>query len=70
MLLAPGAISSTTVFNREQLCLSPCNCGAIHLPRLGVEGHGKLKQRCQRGSEFRCAPTVPAFVGKLVAKVA
>jgi hypothetical protein len=40
------------------------------LLRLGVEGGGKLKQRCQRSSEFRCAPAIAAFVGKLVAEVA
>jgi hypothetical protein len=70
MLVAPGAIFSTTVLYREHLCLSRCNCGAIPLLRLGVEGDGKLKQRCQRGSEFKCAPDVAAFVGKLVAEVA
>jgi hypothetical protein len=40
------------------------------LLRLGVEGGGKLKQRCQRSSEFRCVPAIAAFVGKLVAEVA
>ena len=69
MLLGPGAISSTIVLYREHLCQSRRNCGAIPLLRLGVEGDGK-KQRCQRGSEFRCAPAVVAFVGKLVAEVA
>ena len=48
----------------------PAQLRGYPLLRLGVEGGGKLKQRCQRGSEFRCAPAVAAFVGKLVAKVA
>ena len=44
----------------------PAQLRGYPLLRLGVEGNGKLKQKCQRGSEFRCAPAVPAFVGRLV----
>jgi hypothetical protein len=34
------------------------------------KGDGKLKQWCQRGSEFKCARDVAALVGKLVVDVA
>jgi hypothetical protein len=44
----------------------PAQLRGYPLLRLGVEGNGKLKQKCQRGSEFRCAPAIPAFVGRLV----
>jgi hypothetical protein len=44
----------------------PAQLPGYPLLKLGVEGGAKLKQRCQRSSEFRCAPAV----GKLVAEVA
>jgi hypothetical protein len=47
----------------------PAQLRGYPLLRLGVEGDGK-KQRCHRGSEFRCAPAVAAFVGRLVPEVA
>ena len=68
MLLRPGAISSTTVLYVSTYARAAQLWG-YPLLMLGLDGDAK-KQRCQRGSEFRCAPAVAALVGKLVAEVA
>jgi hypothetical protein len=67
-----GAISTNSKSRRAVTCSTYARAAQLWgypLLMLGLDGDGK-KQRCQRGSEFRCAPAVAALVGKLVAEVA